>query len=65
VAYPGDRASAGLNADQTLVGGSSDYAGVRFIATDLKPGSSTIPVLVTCTAASAQSRTTTLTLTVS
>ena len=65
VAYPGDRASAGLNGDQTLVGGSSDYAGVRFIATDLKPGSYTIPVLVTYTAASAQSRTTTLTLTVS
>lgn len=64
VAYPGDRAAAGLNGGQTLVGGSSDYVGVRFIATDLKPGTYTIPVLISYTAASAQTQTTTLTLTV-
>lgn len=65
VAYPGDRSSTGLNGDTTLVGGSSDYAGVRFIATDLKPGTYKIPVTVSYTAASPQTRTTSLTLTAS
>ena len=65
VAYPGDRASAGLNGDTTLVGGSADYVGVRFIATDLKPGTYTIPVLISYTAASPQTRTASLTLNVS
>ncbi|MGO4597221.1 hypothetical protein [Terrabacter sp. 2RAF25] len=65
VAYPGDRSSSGLNGDTTLVGGSVDYVGVRFIATDLEPGTYSIPVLISYTAASAQTRTTTLTLTAS
>ncbi|WP_147066720.1 hypothetical protein [Terrabacter aerolatus] len=65
VAYPGDRASAGLNGDQTLVGGSADYVGVRFIATDLRPGTYSIPVLISYTAAAPQTRTASLTLNVS
>ncbi|WP_374970512.1 hypothetical protein [Terrabacter sp. BE26] len=64
VAYPGDRSSTGLNDDTTLVGGSSDYVGVRFIATDLKPGRYTVPVLVNYTAAAARTQTSNLTLVV-
>lgn len=65
VAYPGDRSASGLNGDPTLVGGSTDYAGVRFIATDLKPGRYEIPLAISYTAASAQKTATTLTLVVS
>ena len=65
VAYPGDRTSSGLNGGPTLVGGTTDYVGVRLIATDLPPGQYTVPVVITWTAASPQSRTATLTLVVS
>lgn len=51
VAYPGDRASSGLNAGSTLVGGTNDYAGVRLIATDLPPGKYVIPIVVSYAAA--------------
>lgn len=64
VAYPGDKSSSGLNGDSTLIGGSTDYAGIRFIATDLKPGTYTIPVTVSYIAASPQTATGTLTLVV-
>lgn len=65
VAYPGDRSASGLNGDTTLVGGSTDYAGVRFIATDLKAGRYEIPLSIGYTAATAQKTSATLTLVVS
>ena len=65
IAYPGDKSSSGLNGDSTLVGGSTDYAGVRFIATNLKPGTYTIPLTISYTAASPQTVSSALTLLVS
>lgn len=53
LAYPGDRQSAGLNGGTTLVGGTTDYASVRFNATKLGPGTYRIPLTLTYTAAAA------------
>ncbi|MGZ4781075.1 MAG: hypothetical protein ACXVYL_04200 [Oryzihumus sp.] len=65
VAYPGDKSSSGLNGGSTLVGGSTDYAAVRFIATGLKAGTYTIPLTISYTAASAQTAIGKVTLVVS
>lgn len=51
VGYPGDRASAGLAGDASLVGEASDYVALRFDATKVPVGSYLIPLVIRYTAA--------------
>lgn len=53
IAYPGDKASAGLNGGSTLVGGTTDYAAVRLDASGLKAGTYALPVTLSYMGASA------------
>lgn len=65
VAYPGDRAAAGLNNGSTLVARSTDFASVRLDTTALPRGTYTLPVVVTYRTTAAQTWTGTVTLRVS
>ena len=65
VAYPGDRAAAGLNNGSTLVARSTDFASVRLDTTALPRGTYTLPVVVTYRTTVAQTWTGTVTLRVS
>jgi hypothetical protein len=65
VAYPGDRTASTLNGGRTLRGRSTDYVGVRFVATDLRPGTYTVPLTISYTAAVPVTTAGTVTLVVS
>ncbi len=65
VAYPGDRAAAGLNNGSTLVARSTDFVSVRLDTTALPRGTYTLPVVVTYRTTAAQTWTGTVTLRVS
>ena len=51
VGYPGDGSASTLNGGSSLPGRSTDYVGVRFVATGLPPGTYTVPLTISYTAA--------------
>jgi len=65
VTYPGDKAASTLNGGSSLLGRSTDYVGVRFVATDLPPGRYTVPLTISYTAAAPVTTTGAVTLVVS
>jgi hypothetical protein len=56
VAYPGDAATAGLNAGTALPVGQDDYVAVRLDASGLTPGAYQVPVKATFTGGSFDGR---------
>jgi hypothetical protein len=65
VAYPGDGSASSLNAGSTLVGRTTDHVAVRFAASGLPPGTYTLPLTISYTAALPITTTGTVTLVVS
>jgi hypothetical protein len=51
VAYPGDGTASALNAGGSLLGGTTDYAAIRFTTTGLAPGVYVVPLTISYTAA--------------
>jgi hypothetical protein len=51
VAYPGNGSASALNGGNSLLGRSTDYVGVRFVASNLPPGTYTVPLTISYTAA--------------
>jgi hypothetical protein len=51
VSYPSDGTVATLNGGSALGGGTTDYVGMRFTANGIAPGTYTVPLVITYTAA--------------
>lgn len=64
VAYPGDATASRLAGGSSLVGSSTDHVAVRFDVAGLAPGSYVLPLVVSYTAAAAQTVSGTVTLVV-
>ena len=64
VAYPGDASASRPSRGSSLTGGSADHVSVRFDATALRPGSYTVPLVISYTAAAPRTAPGTVTLVV-